>query len=99
MAENERLYTIPQGKLRNLVDEDAQDAEEDRAEDRNQNGADGPGFQAGLDVHSTEVGHDMEILAVTTAFGFARISATETSLTLVPVGPVRIRPPHFWRAW
>ena len=30
---------------------------------------------------------------------FARISATETSLTLVPVGPVRIRPPHFWRAW
>lgn len=64
MAENERLYTIPQGKLRNLVDEDAQDADEDRAEDRNQNGADGPGLQAGLDVHSTEVGHDMEIAVV-----------------------------------
>ena len=34
-------------------------------------------------------------------FGFysARRRATATSLTLVPVGPVKIRPPVFCRAW
>ena len=70
MAETKDSTQFRKEKLRNFVDEDAQDADGGRA--------DGQTPQEGQ---------------------FARISATETSLTLVPVGPVRIRPPHFWRAW
>ena len=46
------------------MDEEAQDAEDDRAEHRDQDRAHGPGFQAGFDVHSAEVGHDVEIAVV-----------------------------------
>ena len=30
---------------------------------------------------------------------YRRSRATATSFTLVPVGPVMMRPPTFWRAW
>ena len=47
-----------------LVDEEAQDADDDGTENGNQDGTDGPGLQAGLDIHSTEVGYHVEITVV-----------------------------------
>ena len=36
---------------------------------------------------------------LSTGRSYLRISRTDRSLTLVPVGPVRIRPSHFFSAW
>ena len=40
-----------------LVDEEAQDADDDGTENGNQDGTDGPGLQAGLDIHAAEAGN------------------------------------------
>ena len=44
-----------------LVDEEAQDADDDGTENGNQDGTDGPGLQAGLDIHAAEAGNHVEV--------------------------------------
>ena len=47
-----------------LVDEEAQDADDDGTENGNQDGTDGPGLQAGLDIHAAEAGNHVEVAIV-----------------------------------